>query len=156
MQWLKDLLKSLPLETLSEMLAEVVFLWVQLVSGIPKDKLSLYVYVGGSVLVLLLLLVFLRIVPRMFRGVIWVVSAGILLTPGTTLGGTGELAPAIIGVLHGFLMGDKERAIAGILSILAVIIAGLILGAMWQLLRAVIEYYFGNTEDDEYEEEYVH
>lgn len=152
MQWLKDLLNGLPLDRISEWLAHIVLLWVQAVDGVPEDKLSLYVYVGGSVIVLILLIFALRLVPRMFRGIIWVISAAILLTPGTTLNGTGELAPAVIGVLYSFLMKDTAQAMSGVLSIVGVMIGGLILGAMWQLLRAVIEYYFGNN--DNYEDEY--
>lgn len=149
----KDLLQGLPLDSISEWLAKIVLWWVQVVDGIPEQELAFNVYVGGSIIALILLMFALRLVPRMFRGIIWVISAAILLTPGTTLGGTGEIAPAIIGVLYSFLMKDTAQAMSGILSILGVAIGGLILGAMWQLLRAVIEYYFGDNTN-QYGEEF--
>lgn len=127
------------LETLSEYLAKVIFWWIHLVDGISEDKLPVYTYAGCSVVVLLLLVLVLRIFPKSLRGIIWIISAAILLTPGDTLGSTGQVAPAIIGVLHGFLMGDHARAINALLPIIAMIIVGLIVGAIWQMLRAMIE-----------------
>lgn len=127
------------LESVSEYLAKIVFWWIGMVDGVPESKLAIYTYVGGSLSVLVLLFFVLRILPKTLRGVVWVISAAILLTPGTTLGDLGGLAPAIIDVLHGFLMHDKPRAISSLLSIIAVIIAGLFLGAVWQMLYATIQ-----------------
>lgn len=138
MEWLKDLLRSLPLESISEVLARVVLWWTHVVDGVPEEQLALHTYVGGSVLVLILLYWVLKLVPRFMRGMIWIVSAAILLTPGTTIGDTGGSAPAIIDVLHSLLMGEPSLAILAFLPILAVIIVGLILGAMWKFVYAFV------------------
>lgn len=136
MDWLKELLQLLPLEQFSEILAKIVLVWIRLVDGVPEEQLAFYTYVGGCFLVLFLFYFALRLIPKMFRGIIWVMSVAILLTPGATINDTGGTAPAIIEVLHAFIMGEPALAIAAFLPILAVIIVGLILGGIWQLLRA--------------------
>lgn len=127
------------LERLSEYLAKLVFWWIHLVEGVAEDKLPVYTYIGCSVAVLLLLLLVLRILPKSLRGMLWIISAAVLLTPGDTLGHTGQIAPAIIGVLHGLLMKDYARAINAFLPIIAMTVVGLVIGAIWQILRNVIE-----------------
>lgn len=144
MDWLKDILKTLPLESISEVLAKVVFWWTQLVSGVPEEVLAFNTYVIGSLLVLLLLYWVLKIVPPFLRGIIWCLSAAILLTPGETIADTGGTAPAVIGVLHGFLMGEPAAAMSALLPILAVTIVLLIIGAIWKYLRA----YLSSSDDD--------
>lgn len=136
MQWLKDLVHSFPLEAWSEFLAQVVFWWIQQVEGVPEEKLALYTYLGGSCLVLLLMLGFLKIFPKALRAPLWIVAAAVLLTPGATVGDTKGNAPAIISVLHGFLMGEGDIALAALLPILAATVAGLIVASLWQLIKA--------------------
>ncbi|MDO4251055.1 MAG: hypothetical protein Q4C68_06060 [Moraxella sp.] len=136
---LKEVVKSLPLDSISEALAAVVLWWIRLVKDVPEDKLPVYTYLGASILVLILLYLVLRLLPKSIRGILWIIAAAVLLTPGPTLGETGEIAPAIIGVLHGFLMDNQAQAMAGLTSITAVIVVGLVLGVIWQLLRKTIE-----------------
>lgn len=134
------------LESASEYLAKIVFWWIHAVDGIPEDKLAIYTYVGGSLLVLFLLFFVLKMLPKALRGIVWVISAAILLTPGATLGETGQIAPAIIGVFHGLLLNDMQRATSSLLLIVAMIIAGLILGAIFQLFWAVVQKAYNNQE----------
>lgn len=138
MEWLKSLLKSLPLESISEVLAKIVLWWTRLVEGVPEAELSLWTYVGGSVLVLILLYWVLKILPKALRGIVWILSAAILLTPGSAMGEAGGTAPAIIDAFYHLLMGETALALTAMLPILAVAIAGLVLVAIWQLLRAIL------------------
>lgn len=137
MDFLKYLAKLLPVEWLSDTLARLVFIWIRLVDGVAEDKLALYTYVGSCITVLLLLLAVLKIVPRVLRGVIWIMAAAILLTPGATINDTGGTAPAIIEVIHTFILGETDLAISAFLPIVAVMSVGLILGGIWQLLRSM-------------------
>lgn len=139
MDWLKNLLKSLPLDTISEYIAELVIWWSNLVKDVPDDDLPFLAYVGASVLVLLLLILVVRVLPRPIGGMLWAFAVAVLLTPGDALTGTGQIAPAVASVAHGVLMGNTSGAISGFLPILAVFIALLCVGAIWQILRGVIE-----------------
>lgn len=134
MDWLKELLRSLPLEGISEVLAKFVVLWIHLVDGVPADELPLLAYVGASVLVLILLFFVLRILPKFLRGVLWVLAAAILFTPAGTMGDAGGSAPAIIGVAHALLMGQTELAFLNLLPILAVTIVLLVVGGLLQVI----------------------
>lgn len=148
MEWLKELVKSLPLEDISEVLAKVVFAWIQLVDGVPEERLALYTYLGASFLVLFFMYWLLKAVPRVLRAPIWIITAAVLLTPGATIGDTDGNAPAIIGVLHSFLMGEPALAMAVFLPILAVIIAGLIVAALWQFVQAALNKPNQSTSDE--------
>lgn len=138
MDWLKEIVRSLPLEGISEILAKIVFLWIRLVDGIPEEELSFSVYVGASIIVLILLYFFTKILPKFLRGVIFILSVAILFTPGGTIGDTGGSAPAIIGVAHHVLMGDFGKALSGLLPILAVAMILFVAGALWQMIRAAM------------------
>ena len=136
---LSDFLKDLPMDTISEYVARVVFWWIQLVKGVPDDQLATYAYFGMSALVLLLWLVVWRVLPRPLRGMSWVIVAAVLLTPGTSLGGSDGFAPAIIGVAHGILMKDTGAVASAMLSIVGVILAAFVLIGVWQFLRAGLQ-----------------
>lgn len=139
MDWLKGLINNLPLDTISEWLASAVVWWSKLVKDVPADDLPFFAYVGASVLTLLLFVLVVRVLPRSFGGMLWVFAAAVLLTPGDTLAGTGQVAPAIAGVAHTVLMGDYTGALSAFLPILMVFVVLLFVGAIWQLLRGVIE-----------------
>ena len=64
MQWLKELVKSLPLDVISEYIAKLVIWWSNLVKDIPDKDLPFLAYVGASALVLLLLIFVARVMPR--------------------------------------------------------------------------------------------
>lgn len=138
MDWLKQLLKNLPLEAISEILAQVVVRWIKLIEPISEENLSLYTYVGASLLVLFCMYWLLKIFPKALRGALWLMSAAVLLTPGQAIGELGN-APAIIGVVHGLLMGEVALAAMAFLPILAMMIIGLVLGALWQFLYAALK-----------------
>lgn len=138
MDWLKGLIKSLPLETISEWLAGLVLWWSNITSGIPADDLPFYAYVGTSLIVLILMLFVIRIMPRTFGSVFWLFCVATLLTPDT-LSGEGQVAPAVAGVAHGILMKDYAGAMSSLLPILTVFVVLLCLGAIWQILRGVVE-----------------
>lgn len=137
MDWLKELLRSLPLESISEVLAKVVVAWTHLVEGVPADELPFLAYVGASLLVLALLFFALRLVPKFLRGMLWVLAAAILFTPAGTMGDSGGSAPAIIGVAHALLMGQTELAFLNLLPILAVAIGLLVIGGLVQMIYGI-------------------
>lgn len=138
MDWLKELIKSLPLEAISEALARLVFWWIGLTKNIDPDHLAIYVYVGGSLLVLLILHFGLKILPKSVSGVLWFCSAALLLTPGSTSESSGGIAPAIMGVLHALLMGDTKVSLRLFLPIVAVAAILTLIGSLWQFLRHLL------------------
>lgn len=138
MDWLKALLGSLPLESTSEILGQVILWWIAITDGIDDADLPIFAYLGGSCLVLILLHFGLKFLPKTVAGLVWIAAAAILLTPGSTIGESGGIAPAIIGVAHSVLMGETGAALTLFLPILAVMIVLVMLGAVWQLLKAII------------------
>lgn len=54
MDWLKNILHSLPLESISDILGEIAIWWGQMVKDVPPADLPMYAYLGGSILVLVL------------------------------------------------------------------------------------------------------
>lgn len=139
MDWLKSLLKYLPLDTISDMLGNIVVWWSHLVADVPPADLPMYAYVGGSVIVLLLWLLVARMLPKPLGGISWVILFAVLFTPGSALGEPGMIAPASISVVYAIMMKDIAGAITNALPILVVMAAGLFLGFIWQLLRGAIE-----------------
>ena len=139
MDWLKSLLKYLPLDTISDMLGNIVVWWSHLVADVPPADLPMYAYVGGSIIVLLLWLLVARMLPKPLGGISWVILFAILFAPGSALGEPGVIAPASISVVYAIMMKDIAGAITNALPILVVMAAGLFLGFIWQLLRGAIE-----------------
>ena len=139
MDWLKKLLQSLPLDAISAVLGNLVVWWSHLVEGVPPAQLPLYAYIGGSIVVLLLWLLVVRLLPKPLGGISWVMLFAVLFAPGSALGDPSALAPASIGVVYSLMMKDVSGAIANALPILVVTVAGLFVGFIWQLLRGAIE-----------------
>jgi len=139
MDWLKSLLQSLPLDTISDMLGNIVVWWSHLVADVPPADLPMYAYVGGSVIVLLLWLLVARMLPKPLGGISWVILFAVLFAPGSALNEPGVIAPASISVVYAVMMKDIAGAITNALPILVVMAAGLFLGFIWQLLRGAIE-----------------
>lgn len=138
MEWLKELIKELPLDTISEIIANIVIWWSNQVKDIPADELPFQVYVGGSLLVCALWFFVARVLPRPFGGMSWMVVIAILFTPGESLGATGDVAPACISVAYSILMKDFHGAARNFLPILMVIVGLFFLGFVWQMLRDLI------------------
>ncbi|MCL1623939.1 hypothetical protein M2R47_06765 [Moraxella sp. Tifton1] len=134
-----DWIKNLPLDSVSEHLAGLIVWWSNLVAGVPDEYLPLVVYVIASVLVLLLWIPIMRILPVGIRGISWAFLAALLFAPGGAAGEEGVVAPAIIGVFHSLLMKNFVEVVGSSLPILATFAAFLVIGAIWQLLRSVIE-----------------
>lgn len=139
MEWLKNLVKNLPLDIFSEIIAKLVIWWSGLTSDISADDLPFVAYVGASVVVLALLIFVVRVLPRPIGGIMWVFAVAVLLTPGDTLTGSGQIAPAIAGVAHSVLMGRFSEALVGLMPILAVLTVLLLVGAIWQVLCGMLE-----------------
>ena len=76
MDWLKNILQSLPLDKISDILGEIVIWWSQLVKDVPPADLPMYAYLGGSILVLLLWILVARMLPRPLGGMSWMVFMG--------------------------------------------------------------------------------
>lgn len=138
MDWLKNIINILPLETISNYLSDLTIWWSHLVADVPPEQLPLYAYVGFSILVLLLWLFVVRILPRPFGGMSWLALFAVLLTPSMALGDSGEIAPASIGVVYGILMKDSAAALAHLLPILVVFSVGLVLGFIWSMIRGLV------------------
>ncbi|MGP4864388.1 hypothetical protein ACTXGK_09370 [Psychrobacter sp. T6-5] len=135
MDWLKNILHSLPLESISDILGEIAIWWGQMVKNVPPADLPMYAYLGGSILVLVLWLLVARILPKPLGGMSWMILFAVLLAPGTALGDSSEIAPASISVVYAIMMKDFAGAIANMLPILVVLVIGLFIGFMWQLIR---------------------
>ena len=136
MDWLKNILHSLPLESISDILGEIAIWWGQMVKDVPPADLPMYAYLGGAILVLVLWVLVARVLPKPLGGMSWMILFAVLLAPGTALGDPSELAPASISVVYGVMMKDYAGAIASMLPILVVLVAGLFVGFVWQLIRS--------------------
>ena len=136
MDWLKNIVHSLPLEAISDILGEIAIWWGQMVKDVPPADLPMYAYLGGAILVLVLWVLVARVLPKPLGGMSWMILFAVLLAPGTALGDPSELAPASISVVYGIMMKDYAGAIASMLPILVVLVAGLFVGFVWQLIRS--------------------
>ncbi|WP_227679262.1 hypothetical protein [Psychrobacter sp. Pi2-1] len=136
MDWLKNILHSLPLESISDILGEIAIWWGQMVKNVPPADLPMYAYLGGAVLVLVLWILVARVLPKPLGGMSWMVLFAVLLAPGTALGDPSELAPASISVVYAVMMKDYAGAVANMLPILVILVAGLFVGFVWQLIRS--------------------
>ena len=136
MDWLKNILHSLPLESISDILGEIAIWWGQMVKDVPPADLPMYAYLGGAILVLVLWVLVARVLPKPLGGMSWMILFAVLLAPGTALGDPSELAPASISVVYSIMMKDYAGAIASMLPILVVLVAGLFVGFVWQLIRS--------------------
>lgn len=134
MDWLKDFVKSLPLDAISEKVNALVQWWANLVENVPADSLPLYVYIGCSILALLLWVLVTRVIPKPLGGMSWVMLFALLMTPGASLDSSGAIAPASIGVVHSIMMKDFASALANLVPILFVIVVGFFLGFIWQVM----------------------
>ena len=139
MDWLKNIVNSLPLEAISDILGEITIWWGQLVKDVPPADLPMYAYLGGVVIVLVLWLLVARMLPRPLGGMSWMMLFAVLLAPGTTLGDPSVIAPASIGVVYAIMMKDMAGAVANMLPILVVLVVGLFVGFVWQLIRGAFE-----------------
>ncbi len=139
MDWLKNILKNLPLEKLSDILGEIVIWWSQLVKNVPPADLPMYAYLGGSILVLLLWILVARMLPRPLGGMSWMMLFAVLLAPGTALSDPSVIAPASISVVYAIMMKDTTAAITNALPILVVLVVGLFIGFVWQLIRGAFD-----------------
>ncbi len=134
-----SLISNLPLEQISEALAGFFVIWSRLTDGVPAGQLPLIVYVVCCGIVLVLWAIFaMRFLPRPFKGISLVALAAVMFAPGNAAGGTGGIAPAMIGVFHGILMKDVGAAFSASVPILAVFAALLVVGAIWQVARSVL------------------
>ena len=139
MDWLKNILYSLPLDAISDILGELIIWWGQLVKDVPVADLPMYAYLGGVIIVLVLWLLVARILPRPLGGMSWMILFAVLLAPGTALGDPSVIAPASISVVYAIMMKDTTGAIANMLPIMVVLFVGLFVGFVWQLIRGAFE-----------------
>lgn len=139
MDWLKNIVHSLPLEAISDILGEITIWWGQLVKDVPPADLPMYAYLGGVIIVLVLWLLVARMLPRPLGGMSWMMLFAVLLAPGTAIGDPSVIAPASIGVVYAIMMKDTTGAITSMLPILVVLVVGLFVGFIWQLIRGAFE-----------------
>ncbi len=157
MDWIKELIKDLPLDIISEVIANIVAWWSHTVQNIPEEDLSFSVYVGGSLMVCLLWFFITRIVKlkistkdskkksedqKKYSGLIsftfWVVIIAVLFTPTVSTGNSADIVPASIAVVYSILMKDTFGAIMHLLTILGVIIIAFLLKIIWQAIWFII------------------
>lgn len=139
MDWLKNIVHSLPLEAISDILGEITIWWGQMVKDVPPADLPMYAYLGGVIIVLVLWLLVARMLPRPLGGMSWMMLFAVLLAPGTAIGDPSVIAPASIGVVYAIMMKDTTGAITSMLPILVVLVVGLFVGFIWQLIRGAFE-----------------
>lgn len=111
--------------------------WVSLFEGVPEYPLAVTVYVGGSVLALLIWLRVVRLLPHPVGAMSWVVMFAGLLTPTVTEGDNAQLAPAVIGLIFGVITKDHSLVLKSALPILLVIGLGFVLGFLYERLRRI-------------------
>lgn len=111
--------------------------WVSLFEGVPEYPLAVTVYVGGSVLALLIWLRVVRLLPHPVGAMSWVVMFAALLTPTITEGDNAQLAPAVIGLIFGVITKDHSLVLKSALPILLVIGLGFVLGFLYERLRRI-------------------
>ena len=139
MDWLKNIVHSLPLEAISDILGEITIWWGQMVKDVPPADLPMYAYLGGVIIVLVLWLLVARMLPRPLGGMSWMMLFAVLLAPSTAIGDPSVIAPASIGVVYAIMMKDTTGAITSMLPILVVLVVGLFVGFIWQLIRGAFE-----------------
>lgn len=99
--------------------------------NIPEYYLAVTVYLGGSALVLWLWYFIARVLPRPIGGMSWVFVFAILLSPTISEGSNAKIAPAIVGLMFGFLTDEKQLIWSNLIPILFVLALGFFLGYLW-------------------------
>lgn len=126
-------------EILSGWVSDIVLAWARLTQNIDPQSLPSYAYAGFSLLALLLWGLVARVLPRPIGGVSWLLAVAVLFTPTSALGESGVFAPASIAALHAILMGEQAAALKYASYIVAVFTLLLMLGTIWQIIRAKAE-----------------
>lgn len=111
--------------------------WVSLFEGVPEYPLAVSVYIGGSVLALLIWLRVVRMLPHPVGAMSWVVMFAVLFAPTVTEGENAQLAPAVIGLMFGVITKDQSLMLKSALPILLIIGLGFVLGFLYERLRRV-------------------
>ena len=111
--------------------------WVSLFEGVPEYPLAVSVYIGGSVLALLIWLRVVRMLPHPVGAMRWVVMFAVLFAPTVTEGENAQLAPAVIGLMFGVITKDQSLMLKSALPILLMIGLGFVLGFLYERLRRV-------------------
>ena len=109
--------------------------WASLFEGVPEYPLAVTVYIGGSVLALLIWLRVARLFPHPVGAMSWVMLFGLLFAPTVTEGDNAQLAPAVIGLMFGVITKDQSLMLKSALPILFVIGLGFVLGFLYERLR---------------------
>ena len=111
--------------------------WASLFEGVPEYPLAVTVYVGGSILALLIWLRVVRLLPHPVGAMSWVVLFVLLFAPTVTDGDNAQLAPAVIGLMFGVITKDQSLMLKSALPILFVIGLGFVLGFLYERLRRI-------------------
>lgn len=99
--------------------------------NIPEYYLAIAIYLGGSLFVLWLWYFIARALPRPIGGMSWVFLFAVLLSPTITEGTNAKIAPAIVGLMFGFLTDEKHLIWSNLVPILFVSALGFFLGYLW-------------------------
>ncbi|XID74080.1 hypothetical protein ACF3NA_05775 [Alkanindiges sp. WGS2144] len=105
-----------------------MFSWLD---NIPEYNIAVSVYLGGSLIVLWLWYFIARALPRPIGGMSWILLFALLLSPTISEGSNAKIAPAIVGLLFGFLTDEKRLIWNNLIPILFVSALGFFLGYLW-------------------------
>lgn len=97
----------------------------------PEYDLAIAIYLGGSLFVLWLWYFIAKALPRPIGGMSWIFLFALLLSPTITEGTNAKLAPAIVGLMFGFLTEEKHLIWTNLVPILFVSGMGFFLGYLW-------------------------
>lgn len=91
-----------------------------LFSGIPEGLIAVVVYVGGTLLALWAGYNVVRRMPKLLAIILWTLLFALLVTPTVSEGQNAGIAPALIGMVFGMLIKDKNLILYNGLSMLLV------------------------------------
>lgn len=102
-----------------------------MLDSIPEDTIAVVVYLVGSVIILASWYSIAQRLPRPLGGMTWIILFALILTPTVSEGNNASLAPAVFGLLFGFLTHNQALMWTNLSLILFVIGVGFIVGFFW-------------------------
>lgn len=121
------------------MLEQLTEFWGNLLGlfdSFPEDSIATFVYVIGTIIVLLCWYSIAVRLPKLLGGITWIVLFAILATPTVSDGTNAELAPAIFGVFFGVLTKEHGLIWANLSLIFMVMGVCLVIAFLWSKYRS--------------------
>lgn len=92
-------------------------------------------YVFMAIVALWLWQFFTRAIPSPFGGLLWITAFALLFAPSLTEGQGAHVAPAVVGMLFGFLNKNQEQVLSNLLPILLTLAVGCLIGFIYEAFR---------------------